>query len=171
MKLLTTITAVLISISAFSQDYVEYKDLKFYQNGAEISIEKVTELTKVYRVAKADLRQGRRDYAASQNSTFAIQRNIIHGALAYSTGAFGIGCIGIGAIQVSGGLFGDSDYHPASYVTLFALGVISTGCMTYYGSLLATNKKFKKRADKKFNKTAQKINEAIQSEKSQKFIN
>jgi len=50
MKLLTTIAAVLISISAFSQDYVEYDNGTFTQNGEEISIDRVGELMKQYRV-------------------------------------------------------------------------------------------------------------------------
>jgi len=162
MKLLTTIAALLLSFSAFSQDLIEYRDFKFYQNGVEISFEEVTELTKKYGVAKVAFRQGRRDFAASQNTSRARGRNLINGILAYSTGAGGIGCIGIGAIQLNGGLFGDSEYHPASYITFFTLGAISTGCMTYYGSLLSTKKKFRKRADRKFSKTAQKLNEAVQ---------
>ncbi|MGC6430332.1 MAG: hypothetical protein ACON5F_04755, partial [Jejuia sp.] len=68
----------------------------------------------------------------------------------------------IGVIQADGGLNGTGGYHPASYITFFTLGAISTGGMIYYGSLLATKKKFKKRANKKFSKTAQKLNEAIQ---------
>ena len=86
MKLLTEITALLLSFSAFSQDLIEYRDFKFYQNGVEISIEEVTELTKEYGVAKADFRQGRRDFAASESKTLAIGRNIIHGAVAFSAG-------------------------------------------------------------------------------------
>ena len=39
MKLLTTIAAVLISISAFSQDYVEYNEGGFSMNGEEVSLE------------------------------------------------------------------------------------------------------------------------------------
>jgi len=50
MKLLTTIAAVLISISAFSQDLVEYDNGTFTQNGEEISIDRVGELMKQYRV-------------------------------------------------------------------------------------------------------------------------
>ena len=166
MKLLTTIVALLLSFTSFSQDYVEYRDFKFYQNGAEMSFEEVTELTKEYGVAKVAFRQGRRDFAASESKTLAIGRNIIHGAAAYSAGLVGMGCIAIGAYQLDGGL-SDGEFHPASYITFFTLGAISIGGMIYYGSLLATKKKFKKRADKKFSKTAQKLNEAVQLIKNQ----
>ena len=167
MKLAFIIIASLVRLSVFSQDLIEYRDFKFYQDGSEISFEEVTELTKEYGGAKVDFKQGRRDFTASQNTSRARGRNLINGTLAYSTGAAGIGCIGIGAIQLNGGLFGDSEYHPASYITFFTLGAISTGCMTYYGSLLSTKKKFRKRADRKFSKTAQKLNEAVQLCKSQ----
>ena len=165
MKLLTTISALLFSFSAFSQDLIEYRDFKFYQNVSEISFDEVAELTKEYGVARVAFKQGRRDYAASQNTTIASARNFIHGAAAYSAGLVGMGCIAIGAYQLDGGL-SDGEFHPASYISFFTLGAISTGGMIYYGSLLATKKKFKKRADKEFNKTAQKLNEAVQLIKS-----
>jgi hypothetical protein len=50
MKLLTTIAAVLISISAFSQDYVEYNEGVFLRYGEEISLDKVEHLMNQYRV-------------------------------------------------------------------------------------------------------------------------
>jgi len=166
MKVLATIAALLFSFSAFSQDLIEYRDFKFYQNGVEISIEEVTELTKEYGVVKLAFRQGRRDFAASQNISRARGRNLINGVLSYSAGLGGIGGIALGAYWLDGGL-SDGDMHPAAYITSFTLGAISAGGMIYYGRLLATKKKFKKRADKKFQKTAQKLNEAIQLGKSQ----
>ena len=39
MKLLTTIAAVLISISAFSQDYIEYNESTYSLNGEKVSLE------------------------------------------------------------------------------------------------------------------------------------
>ncbi|MDA9103368.1 hypothetical protein N9J67_00445 [Schleiferiaceae bacterium] len=50
MKLLSTIAAVLISISAFSQDYVEYNEGTFSSNGKELSLDKVELIMKQYRV-------------------------------------------------------------------------------------------------------------------------
>ena len=166
MKLLATITTLLLSFSAFSQDFIEYRDFKFYQNGVKISFAEVTELTIEYGVAKVAFKQGKRDYAASQNTNIASARNFIHGAAAYSAGLVGMGCIAIGAYQLDGGL-SDGEFHPASYITFFTLGAISTGVMTYYGSLMSTKKKFRKRADKKFNKTAYKLNEAVQLDRGQ----
>ena len=167
MKFISIVTAVLITCSSYGQGHIEYRDFKFYQNGAEISFEEVTELTKEYGVAKADFRQGRRDFAASQDRSRARGRNLINGTLVCSAFVGASSSILIGAIQADGGLNGSGEYHPASYITFFTLGAISTGGMIYYGSLLATKKKFKKRADKKFNKTAQKLNEAVKIGNSQ----
>ena len=50
MKLLTTIAAVLISISAFSQDYIEYNEGVFFRYGEEISLDKVEGLMNQYQV-------------------------------------------------------------------------------------------------------------------------
>ena len=50
MKLLTTIAAVLISVSAFSQDYVEYNEGVFFRYGKEISLDKVEGLMNQYQV-------------------------------------------------------------------------------------------------------------------------
>ena len=159
MKLLTTIAALLFSFLAFSQDLIEYRDFKFYKNGSEISFEEVSELTNRYYVAKDDFRQGRRDYTASQSTPLAIRRNLTLGAVAYSAGAGAGMVVGAGVLNIAG-LWPDAD--PVYGTTLVAIGLIPTGIMIHNASLLATKKKFRKRADKKFHKTAQKLNEAVQ---------
>ena len=55
MKLLTTIAAVLISVSAFSQDLILYHDGTFSQNGEEITLEQITNMTMTYNVGKKRL--------------------------------------------------------------------------------------------------------------------
>ena len=166
MKLLTTIVALLLSFSAFSQDYIEYQDFKFYQNGSEISFEEVTELTKEFGVAQFAFRQGKRDYAASENKTLAIGRNIIHGAVAFSAGTGAMVVVGAGILNITGG-WPATNPDPVYGTILVALGSIPTGIMIHNARLLSTKKKFKKRADKKFQKTAQKLNDAVQIGKSQ----
>lgn len=166
MKLLTTIVALLLSFSAFSQDYIEYQDFKFYQNGSEISFEEVTELTKEFGVAQFAFRQGKRDYAASENKTLAIGRNIIHGAVAFSAGTGAMVVVGAGILNITGG-WPATNPDPVYGTILVALGSIPTGIMIHNARLLSTKKKFKKRADKMFQKTAQKLNDAVQIGKSQ----
>lgn len=162
MKLLTTIAALLFSFLAFSQDLIEYRDFKFYKNGSEISFEEVTTLTKEYGVARMAFRQGRRDYAASESKTLAIGRNIIHGAVAFSAGTGAMVVVGAGILNYYGSWPGPTTPDPVYGTTLVAIGLIPTGIMIHNASLLATKKKFRKRADKKFHKTAQKLNEAVQ---------
>ena len=60
MKLLTTIAAVLISISAFSQDYVEYDNGTFTQNGEELSMEQIKDLTVLHKAGRGNVRKGNR---------------------------------------------------------------------------------------------------------------
>ena len=49
MKLLTTIAAVLISISAFSQDYIKYENQSFFLNEETIEMRDMKRLTRQYR--------------------------------------------------------------------------------------------------------------------------
>ena len=162
MNSLLFLAAILSSLSTFSQNLIEYQDFRFYQNGSEISFEEVTELTASYGVAKADFRQGRRDYTASQSTTLAIGRNVIHGAVAFSAGTGAMVVVGAGILNYYGSWPGPTTPDPVYGTTLVAIGLIPTGIMIHNASLLATKKKFRKRADKKFHKTAQKLNEAVQ---------
>jgi len=164
MKLLTTIAALLFSFSAFSQDLIEYRDFQFYQNGAEISFEEVTTLTKEYGVARMAFRQGRRDYAASESKTLAIGRNIIHGLVAFSAGTGAMVVVGAGILNYYGSWPGPTTPDPVYGTTLVAIGLIPTGIMIHNASLLATKKKFRKRADRKFMETTEKLNIAVQEE-------
>lgn len=161
MKLPTTVAALLFSFSVFSQDLIEYRDFKFYQNGVEMSFEEVTELTKEYGVARMAFRQGRRDYDASESKTLAIGKNIIHGVVAFSAGTGAMVVVGAGILNYYGS-WPATNADPVYGTTLVAIGLIPTGIMIHNASLLATKKKFRKRADKKFHKTAQKLNEAVQ---------
>ena len=166
MKRLTTIVALLITFSAFSQDLIEYRDFKFYQNGSEISFVEVTELTKEYRVAKVAFKQGKRNYSASENITLALGRNIIHGAVAFSAGTGAIVVVGAGFFNITG-YWPATDTDPVYGTILVALGSIPSWIMIHNASLLSTKKKFRKRADKKFSETAQKLNEAVELVNSQ----
>ena len=161
MKIITTLTALLVSISVYSQDSIEYQHFKFYQNGEEITLKKVRELTIEYGVAKANLRQGRRDYAASQNIWRAFGRNLINGTAAYSSGVSAAIAFFAGGYWSSGGI-SDGDFHPSLWITAYTSGVVLTGSTYYYTSLLARREKFLKRADRKFTITSQKLNLAIE---------
>ena len=153
MKFIAIISAFLIAANCFGQDLIEYQDFKFYQNGSEISFEEVTELTKEYRVAQVAFRQGKRYFAASQSTLRATRRNLTNGALAYAGAHLGGAGLMISMFQ------GEPTY--------FYLGLISASGGYYFLRLMGTKKKFRERADIKFSKTAQKLNEAIQLFNSQ----
>jgi hypothetical protein len=69
--------------------------------------------------------------------------------------------VGAGILNITGG-WPATNPDPVYGAILVALGSIPTGIMIHNARLLSTKKKFRERADKKFNKTAQKLNEAIQ---------
>ena len=60
MKLLSTIAAVLISMSAYSQDYVEYDNGTFTQNGKELSMEQIDDLTLLHKAGRGNVRRANR---------------------------------------------------------------------------------------------------------------
>ena len=85
MKLLTTIAAVLISISAYSQDLIEYDNGTFTQIGEELSMKQISDMTINYnvgkrRLAKAiKLRYAGSSYAKNTNKNLNIVK-IVAGA-------------------------------------------------------------------------------------------
>ena len=60
MKLLSIIVAVLISISAYSQDFIEYNDFTFSHNGEEIQMEDIEKMTKRYGVGVSTLKRAKK---------------------------------------------------------------------------------------------------------------
>ena len=162
MKLFATITALVLSFSAFSQDYIEYRDFKFYQNGAEISFEDVSELTYTYGVAKTDFKRGMDNYAISQQVKLRARgRNLINGYLIIGGGwcsslgfAFGMELAEAGVFPIISGI-------------VFTASAASAGIALNSARYLGTRKEFGKRADNNFSDTAQQLNEVIQLGKSQ----
>jgi len=160
MKFISVVTAVLIICSSHGQGHIEYRDFTFYHDGVEMSFDEVTELTKEYGVAQVAFRQGTRDFAASQDRSRARGRNMINGTLAYSSGFSALISFGLGVYWVDGGL-SDAPFPPAMYVAAFTSSGVLTVLTIHYTRLLAWREKFERRADKKFNITAKKLNEAI----------
>ena len=93
MKLLTTIAAVLLSISAFSQDYIEYDNGTFTQNGEELSLEQIDDLTVFHKAGRGDFRRGDRFDRMYKDGDLRIVNNIanfIGGAASGAAGGFGV---------------------------------------------------------------------------------
>ena len=165
MKLQSILFAVIISFTVTGQELIEYRDFTFYQNGVEISFEEIQQLTASYGVAKADFKQGRRDYAASQSISRARGRNLINGSIAYTSG------VGAGFAILSGIYWESTDYFNDLNNQIFSFTAYTSAAVlahisSRYTALLATKKKFKRRADRKFMETTEKLNAAVQEETS-----
>lgn len=162
MRLLTIMVALLLSFSAFCQDFIEYRDFKFYQNGSEISFEEVSELTYRYGVAKTDFKRGLDNYAISQQGKLRARgRNLINGYLIFGGGGGSMLGYAVGKRFVEDGVY------PIIYGIVFTASAACAGIALNSARYLGTRKAFGKRADIKFSKTAQKLNEAIQLVNSQ----
>ncbi len=157
MKLLPTITALLLSFSAFSQDLIEYRDFKFYQNGAEISFEDVSKLTYTYGVAKTDFKRGMDNYAISQQDKLRARgRNLINGYITIGGGWGSLLAYALGRELVEDGVF------PIISGSVFTASAACAGIALNSARYLGTRKEFGKRADNNFSDTAQQLNEAVQ---------
>ena len=93
MKLLTTIAAVLISISAFSQDLIEYDNGTFTQNGEELSMEQVKDLIVLHKAGRGNVRRANRFVSFHKNQNYRIANNI--GSLSVGSAAGFFGGIGV----------------------------------------------------------------------------
>ena len=96
MKLLATITALLLSFSAFSQDIIEYNQGTFSRNGEELSIEQIESLTKQIkgrRYAQKLLNKGKRASKTANNRLHRNSNAIITAGIGglYSYGSFAAG--------------------------------------------------------------------------------
>ena len=76
MKLLTTIAALLLSFTSFSQDYVEYDNGIFTQNGEELSMEQVKDLMVLHKAGRGNVRRANRFISFHKNQNYRIANNI-----------------------------------------------------------------------------------------------
>ena len=160
MKLLTTIAAVLISISAFSQDYVEYDNGTFTQNGKELSLKQIYDLTVLYKAGRGNVRRGinfdeMRNDIVSRSVNNSI--NLVGGAATGFCG--GIGVFVIYLISLDG--VRQVTNVPAFTVLAGATTGLCAVSLKAFSSIVLSKKGCLKRRDKKFNKVADKINQAI----------
>ena len=155
MKLLTTIAAVLISLSAYSQDLIEYDNGTFTQNGEELSMEQIYDLTVLHKAGKGNVRRGinfdlmyKDTHLRGGNNTL----NFLGGAAGTYTGgsvaylgflftAFDIPVIGVPLLAGGTGLC------VVSFKAFSRIALSPAGCL--------------RKRDRQFNKVADKINQAI----------
>jgi len=158
MKLLTTIAAVLISISAFSQDYVEYNEGTFTQNGEELSMEQVKDLTVLHKAGRGNVRRANRFISFHKNQNYRIANNIGSLVAGSAAGFFGVPSALLGGITIP---------YWVEEPGLAPLFVLGTGlCAVSYKAFsrvaLSPAECLRKR-DKEFYKVADKLNEAIKA--------
>jgi hypothetical protein len=147
MKLLTTVAAVLISISAYSQDYVEYNEGVFSMNGEELSMQRIDDLTVLYKSGRRNFRRGNRFIRLDKNQNYRITNNIGSLAVGSAAGLFGVPLVAIGVDFLE------------PYVFCVGTGL----CVVSYKafSRITTIVMILPRRDNQFNKVADKINQAI----------
>jgi len=147
-----------------SQDYVEYNDFTFTQNGEELSLEQINDLTLLHQAGRGNFRRGNRfdfmhknPYIRSRNNTL----NLLGGA---ATGIYGVTGVYSGVLGMFVGAYDSEPYY-------LRLGALFLGAGT--GLCVVSYKAFSRvvqyqemclpRRDRQFKKVADKINQAIQS--------
>ena len=90
MKLLTTIAAVLISISAFSQNFIEYDKGTFTQNGEELIMQQIDDLTLLHKAGRVNFRRGMYFDQIHKNRNQHLINNGLRILGVVQTGNFGV---------------------------------------------------------------------------------
>ena len=162
MKLLSTIAAVLISISAFSQDYVKYDNGIFTQNGEELSMEQIQSLTKRYNVGGSNLRKAKKCQGLAQKPNPRVLSNTLNGIGGVTAGfvSFCGFIVGVDFFTDGGADFLEF-YHPPTGFAFIALGTVSASTAKYLFSNIGNKQTFELRANKQFKKVAYKLNKKV----------
>ena len=159
MKLLTTIAAVLISISAYSQDYIDYDNGTFTQNGEELSMEQIDDLTVLHQAGRGNFRRGNYFNRMHKNPNLRGGNNTLNFLGGAATGFYGgIGVLLSAYVISETGRFGFSFGY-----TSVVVGATTGLCAVSYKafSRIVSKDMCLPRRDKQFNKVADKINQAI----------
>ena len=156
MKLLTTIAAVLISISAFSQDYVEYNEGVFSMNGEELSMQRIDDLTLLHKSGRVNFRRGMNFDSMHKNEN----QHLINNGL-YFLGGAATGFVG-GAGVLLGGLLIVIEETLGGPVLVAGAGLCVVSGKAF-SSIVLSKEMYLPKRDYQFKKVADKINEAVQS--------
>ena len=154
MKLLTTIAAVLISISAFSQNFIEYDKGTFTHNGEELSMQQINDLTLLHQAGRGDFRRG-------------INFDVMHKANIYLRGTnntlYFLGGVATGYVGGIGVWIGTIFIYDVPIGAAAFLGAGTGLCVGSYKAFEQVSLKegCLRRRDNQFNKVADKINQAI----------
>ena len=155
MKLLTTIAALLISFSAFSQDLIEYNEGKFSRNGEELSIEQIEKLTK-------ELKPFQRWRANDLLYKGIIRDSIANNRLYRYSSALtwaGIGGWSSYNLFVLSDVAGQIDWRVLQK-TLYVLGVVEIPLIPLVAISVSRQESWIKQRDDAFIRLAEKLNQA-----------
>ena len=162
MKLLATITALLLSFSAFSQDLIEYNQGTFSRNGVELSIEQVEQLSLEYKVlgkTRDLINQG-----VASNDLVKPESEAKRNARA--TGPTALGIISGGLCLWTGNFIGEYYDDPTNTISVgfYALGTLCASTMLSLANKIVKPQSWISERDASFKKVEQRLNEAIQKE-------
>jgi hypothetical protein len=158
MKLLTTIAAVLISISAYSQDYVEYDKGTFTQNGEQLSMEQINNLTLSYNTGIGDFSRGNRFERLHKNGNLRSNNNGLNALGGLASGAAG-GFLGMAAAAA----FSFYEISAMHFIVTAAAGGLCVVSYKAFSRIASSPEECLRKRDKQFNKVAEKINQAIKA--------
>ena len=165
MKLLSTIAFVLISISAFSQEndstrFIKYENSSFFLNGEIIEMRDMKRLTRNYQTGINNLANG----IASLNTVkYPVTRIPIF------LGGTSLVLVGpiiavLGSYDPSGPVSASNQFQALAIAGYF---IVAGGAIIFRS--FSSNKIFMKRADKQFQKVADKLNEVINQQGIEKL--
>ena len=151
MKLPFTLVVLLITLSVFGQDTIQYDNYIFSRGGKVISLEEVRSLTDDYQAGRRNFYFGEKQLFISQSLLRTVKRNTTNV---------------MGAFLVSGGITVFANYPYSSYdiipfLVLNVYGALVTSVGIYYASHISTQKRYSRKADKNFKKASLKLNQAI----------
>ena len=156
MKLLTTIAAVLISISAFSQNFIEYDKGTFTHNGEELSMQQIDDFTLLHKAGRVNFRRGMYFDQIHKNGN----QHLINNGL-YFLGGAATGFVGGAGVLVGGLLIVFEETLGAPVLAAGAGLCIVSG--KAFSSIVLSKEMYLPKRDYQFKKVADKINEAVQS--------
>jgi hypothetical protein len=152
MKLPFTLVVLLITLSVFGQDTIQYDNYIFSRGGKVISLEEVRSLTDDYKAGRRNFYFGEKQLFISQSLLRTVKRN--------TTNVF------MGAFFVPGGIGVFANYPYSSddiipFLVWNVYGALVTSVGIYYASHISTQKRYSRKADKNFKKASLKLNQAI----------
>ena len=161
MKLLSTIAAVLISISAFSQDYVDYNEGTFSTNGEELSMEQIKDLTVLHKSGRRNFRKAKKCLSLAQKPNPRVS-NTLNGIGGVAAGFVSFCGFIVGVdFLIDGGDEFPYFYHPPTGYAFIGLGAVSASTAKYLFSNIGNKQTFELRANKQFKKVAYKLNKKV----------